>query len=128
VTPTRSGTLSVTLMQPKAGEYEIWLGGSVTGSLELRIDGESVHRVTGQLNNDGQYVSLGQAALRAGANELELDYSAGGWRPGSEVPQEPVGPLVLRPVSGAEPILSVSPGRSRELCGRRLDWLELVEG
>jgi hypothetical protein len=128
VTPSDNGTLSLILMQPKAGEYEFWLGGSIAGSLELRLDGERVERVTGQLNNDGQYVSLGQAALRPGANEVELDYTRGGWRPGSDVPQEPVGPLVLRPVSGAEPILSVSPARSQKLCDRRLDWLELVEG
>jgi hypothetical protein len=128
VTPSDNGTLSLILMQPKAREYEFWLGGSIAGSLELRLDGERVERVTGQLNNDGQYVSLGQAALRPGANEVELDYTRGGWRPGSDVPQEPVGPLVLRPVSGAEPILSVSPARSQKLCDRRLDWLELVEG
>jgi hypothetical protein len=126
VTPTATGTLTTDVEVPKAEEYEFWVGGSVGGGLELRLNGDPIADVRGQLNNDGQYISLGQGMLRSGANSLELLYTAGGWRPGAEIPQEPIGPLVLRPVSGAESILSVEPGRSRELCGRRLDWLELV--
>jgi hypothetical protein len=127
VTPQSSGDLRASV-EAAGGEYEFWLGGSVSGSVELRVDGAQVAGVRGQLNNDGQYVSLGQGTLREGGNELLLRYSAGGWHPGSEVPQEPVGPLVLRPVLGAEPILSAAPAAARRLCGRRLDWIELVKG
>jgi hypothetical protein len=128
VTPTSAGTLTARLRSPRGGEYEFWVGGSISAGLDLKLNGESIADVRRLLNNSGQYMSLGQGTLRPGANTVELEHSEGGWAPGVEVPQAPIGPLVLRPVAGAERILSVVPAQSSELCGRRLDWVELVEG
>ena len=129
VTPGGTGTMTIEIEAPEASQTEFWVGGSVSGELELRLDGEPVADVQRQLNSTGQYVSLGQALLRQGPNTIEIHYTNGGWGPGSDVAQEPIGPLVLRPTDEvAERILSVEPGRSSALCGRRLDWVELVSG
>jgi hypothetical protein len=121
--------MPIELEARRSAETEIWVGGSVRGELELSVNGERVAAVDDQLNNDGQYVSLGRGMLRQGRNSLELHYTAGGWSPGAHAPQEPIGPLVLRPGGEAdERILSVAPEQSAALCGRRLDWIELVRG
>jgi hypothetical protein len=129
VTPTSSGTMTIEIEAKQGAETEFWVGGSVRGDLELILNGKRVAGVEDQLNNNGQYLSLGEGTLRPGANTIELHYSAGGWRPGSHAPQEPIGPLVLRPAGEVdEHLLSVAPEQSAALCGRRLDWIELVRG
>jgi hypothetical protein len=128
VTPTSSGDLTAHPSVPRAGDYEFWVGGSISGGLELSVNGRAVADVRHQQNNYGQYISLDQGFLRRGENTLELRHEAGGWGPGVEVPQEPIGPLVLRPVRGAEPIVSLAPANAENLCGRRLDWVALTSG
>ncbi len=128
VTPGSTGTLTVHLSVPAAGEYEFWVGGSVSVGVAMSVNGSTVARVGHQLNNHGQYISLGQGSLRRGPNTLELRYADGGWGPGAEVPQRPIGPLVMRPVQDAEPIVSVAPEDAENLCGKRLDWVALASG
>jgi hypothetical protein len=126
VTPQSSGVLTARMQAPRTGEYAFWVGGSISGGLELRVNARQVADVRQQLNNAGQFVSLGQGVLRRGSNAVELLHTKGGWRPGSEAPQGPVGPLVARQVQGAEPIVYAAPSRAKDLCGKRLDWVELV--
>jgi hypothetical protein len=129
VTPTSTGAMTIELAGERGGRTEFWVGGSVRGELEATLNGRRIADVEDQLNNDGQYLSLGEGNLRPGADTLELRYTAGGWAPGAHGPQEPIGPLVLRPAAKPEePILSVAPEQSAALCGRRLDWIELVRG
>ncbi|HEU4736888.1 MAG TPA: hypothetical protein VFS48_07690, partial [Solirubrobacterales bacterium] len=74
VTPEGSGTLTAELAEERGGAYSFWLGGSVAGEMDLTVNGKRVATARRQLNNDGQYVSLGEADLRPGANALELSY------------------------------------------------------
>lgn len=125
VTPASSGTISAEYSAPRPGEYEFWLGGSLSGEVELSVNGKGLESERELLNNDGQYVPLGEASLDEGPNDLELSFERGGWRPGATAYQGPVGPLVIRPATAEEQVVSVPVDRSGELCGRRLDWIEV---
>lgn len=128
ITPADSGALSLEYSAPNEGQYEFWLGGSVAGGVELDVGGETVGSARGSLNNDRQYVPLGRGRLASGANDLELSFERGGSRPGSSAYQGPVGPLVVRPVDPDPPVLSFEPEQAEQLCGRRLDWIEIDAG
>jgi hypothetical protein len=49
----------------------------------------------GQLNNAGQYTSLGGITLQAGVHAIELRYSGGLLAPGGGGPEYGLGPLVV---------------------------------
>jgi hypothetical protein len=46
--------------------------------------------------------------------------------PGGQVTNQTVGPLVLARSPGAQHACEVDPARARSLCGRLLDWIEIV--
>ena len=59
--PVTPGTIGARVRVPRAGRYEIWLGGSVRPEVDLTVDGRRVGQVRHQLNNEGEYVLLGRA-------------------------------------------------------------------
>ena len=46
--------------------------------------------------------------------------------PGDGGTQRTIGPLVLQPPSDTQSVRYLDPTRARELCGKRLDWIEIV--
>jgi hypothetical protein len=128
VIPGDQDGLTMDVEVTAAGPYEIWLGGSVNGRVELLANGMPVGSVRHLLNNSGQYISFGKVELRSGVNTLELRHSGADLHPGSGGEALPIGPLVLRPAGAAAPVQVISASRAGELCGRRLDWVELVSG
>jgi hypothetical protein len=127
VFPARPGTASGTIFLPRAGRYDAWLGGSFGRGLAVSLDGRPVGQVRYELSNNGQYVRLGAVDLGAGPHRLALRYGDSGLHPGSAQQSNPLGPFVLEPLGAADrPAITVAPARARELCGRSLDWVEIV--
>jgi hypothetical protein len=126
VYPESDGEMRIETELARAGEYEFWVGGTVSGELTLTVNGEEAGSAQHLQNNNGQYIPLGTAPLREGANLLELSYQEDLLTPGSEGPQIPIGPLVLRPVGPPSPVRTVPADRAAELCGERLDWVAVV--
>ena len=111
----------------QGGRYSVWLGGSVRGSAELRIDGERIRSRRHQLNNSGLYVELGVVDLAEGDHRLVVQLGGGDLAPGSGGPREAVGPIVIGPGPGADSeVIEVDPADAEELCGQRWDWVEAV--
>lgn len=124
VLPSTPGTLEAGARLPESGRYEVWVGGSFRGRLSVSIDGRTVGVARHRLNNAGQYVGMGSARLVAGPHLVRLDYENSDWHPGSGGEAFPLGPLVLSRQTAALPVRHLPPSRARELCGRRLDWIE----
>jgi len=125
-TPRGDGVVSGTVRLPEGGLWRAWIGGSIRGRLELRVDGVAAGSVTHVLNNAGLFAELGAAELGAGEHPFELRYRGADLRhPGSGGPAEPLGPVVW---SGSGPdAAAVERTGARDatrLCGRRLDWIE----
>ncbi len=127
--PTVPGTLSAEVEVPSAGEYELWLGGSVRPLVGARIDGRAFGEARGELNNAGGYVSFGRGELARGRHLIELEFSAPDLRPGSAGPAKPIGPLALAGADAARSrLVEVDPADARSLCGHSWDWVELRVG
>jgi hypothetical protein len=93
--PTGPGVIRARIRLASTGRYSVWVGGSFHNRLAAVIDGRVVGARTDQLNNSGQYTSLGSATLVAGVHVVELRYSSNVLAPGSGGPEYGLGPLVL---------------------------------
>jgi hypothetical protein len=124
--PIGSGTLSAEFDVPVAGRYETWLGGSFRGSVVLQVDGRSVGAARHRLNNSGQYTRLGEAVVRRGTHFVTLRYGGADLHPGSGSYPFAFGPIVLSRAEDDPPVTYVEAAQARNLCGRRLDWIEAL--
>lgn len=128
VRPVSDGTATVTVDVPEAGDWRLWVGGGVLGSLKVAVDGEPVGDVRHQLDASIGWIRFGTAELDAGRHEVTLEASRSWWRPGrgSDEGQLPLGPLAL--TREAEPELERVPtAQVNRLCdGRTYDWVEVL--
>ena len=113
------GTVDV----PAAGSYEIWLRGDVPRRVELFVDGTAAGTVQG-LNSPGQWFEAKRLALAAGEHDVRVLVRGGSAAPGDG------GMLTIGPVAFVrdEParVRMLPVQRWRTLCGKQLDWIELV--
>ena len=78
-------------------------------------------------SNEGGYTLLGEAELAAGTHTVTLRFSGPDLHPGSSGATFGIGPLVLSTTTAADaPVTFVPAARARELCGKRLDWVEAL--
>jgi hypothetical protein len=125
------GEMVWTVKLPRAGEWRVWLSAPFGRGFELRIDGEHVGDVSYELGNSGQYLSLGTVRLDAGRHQLRLIREGGDFRAGNGRGDAPLGPLVFEradaPARRAR-VVEIEPSAYRSLCGKPLDWVEVVSG
>jgi hypothetical protein len=127
VHPLGDGAVATEFELPRSGEWRAWLGGSVRGGVELYVDGRRLGSARHLLNNYGFHVDLGSAELGAGAHELELRFDRSGLDPGHGGRVEPAGPVILTTSEpGDAELVTLPPRRARQLCGERLDWVEIA--
>jgi hypothetical protein len=126
--PDGPGTVTTTVDVPRAGEFEVWLRGSVRPRAELLVDGTPVGEVRHQLQNAGLYTLLGEARLDEGTHEVSVRFHGADLHPGSGGAARPIGPLVLSDSDASEAALATVPTAlaERRLCGREWDWIEAV--
>ncbi len=124
VVPGGGGRLDAGIHLPATARYEVWIGGSFRGRLDVVIDGVRVARAWHRLSYGGQFFSLGHAPLTAGRHSARLIYQPGGLRPGTGGDAWAFGPLVFSQEVDAEPA-EVPLSRAGVLCRRELDWVEL---
>jgi hypothetical protein len=125
VRATTPGTLVTSVAVPRAGRYEVWLGGSFGRGFEVWIAGRRVGRVKNSLSNRGQFTRVGDITLARGNHPVEIRFGNASLAPGSAETRQPLGPLVLTPPGDAT-LETVAPARARTLCRERLDWVEIV--
>lgn len=125
--PHGAGTARLQVTVPSAGRYGFYLQGSVRNRLVLVVDGVEVGSVEEQLNENKQFLYFREAPLSAGTHVVSLVLDGQTLAPGSGGPPEPIGPLVLSPVSAEDlPVRELPATRAKALCGRHLDWVEAL--
>jgi hypothetical protein len=127
LTPTTPGTLQAHFRLTGHQRYALWLGGSFGRGFQVSVDGRPQGDATDQLANIGEYAEVGNVGLGAGVHTITLRYpTAGLLDPGSGARDTLLSAIVFEPLAPAGTLVRVSPSQATQLCGRSLDWIELV--
>jgi hypothetical protein len=124
---TGPGRIQTGVTVPAYGDYELWLEGSVDSRpLHVVLDGRVVGEPSTQSGGDGNAIYVSTLKLTSGHHDIELARYGGGWRPGSSAGTVIDG-VVLEPVAAEhETVQTLGPSAWRSLCGRSLDWVEVL--
>jgi hypothetical protein len=105
------------------GVYRAWLRGDFPRAVQMLVDGRSAGTVKG-VNTAGQWLDGARVRLTAGEHRVEVRMGGGSPAP-SDGAIVTIGTLAL--VHEEPAVLQTVPvARWRSLCGRDLDWIELV--
>lgn len=130
VTVPGAGRASASLRVPKTGRYRVWLQGSFSRALDVRLDGRPVGTAAYEIAYNGAYLLLGNVNLRAGRHELLITRGKTTLHPGDGGELQGnvfMGPTVLSPVEADRRTVRLTqPRDARALCSKRLDWIEIV--
>jgi hypothetical protein len=110
-------------LRVSGGRYAVWVRGSFGRPIEVSVGGRTVGSVKG-INTPSGWHRAGSVELAAGMHDVELSRGGGNLAPGDGA-EAVVGPTVLERVEAAG-LVEFPPSRARDLCGRELDWIELV--
>jgi hypothetical protein len=86
-----------TFSATRSGRYELWVSGSVRGELTAFVDGRPAGRIRHQVDNEGQYTSLGQIELTAGSHSVATRHRLSSFRPGEGGEAWQTGALLVTP-------------------------------
>jgi len=137
---TTPGTAVGHIAVPNSQSYELYLDGSFGRGFEVRVDGRHVGAVKIQISGYLSSVPVGSVYLPAGVHKFEFIYPKVGLSPGSgetlgveeflgDVRFTSLSAIVLQPRQyPRSELISVAPAEVARLCGRPLDWVELVRG
>lgn len=123
--PSGDGNLELGTTVPRAGRYELWLGGSADRGFATSVDGHRLDPVRYEPNPPGQYSPAGALWLDAGAHRVTLVRTADALHPGRAAGQ-PLTSVVLAPPEDRSRMTNVPPEEARTLCGGTFDWVEAV--
>ena len=122
-----------TLKLPHAlAGYQLWLGGSFSRGFDVRVDGRRIGSISDALNPVGAYERVGAPlSLTAGSHTIVVVYHGeSALAPGSADSEPPtydeLTAVALAPPFAQAHYVTVSPARASELCGRSLDWIEVI--
>ena len=129
LTPLAPGHAVAHIAVAHAGSYQLWLGGSFSRGFEVSVDGRHVGDVKDQLLSLGGYAPVANVFLTPGVHTLVLTYPTPNLTPGSANNDlTTLAAITLQPQSPPSRLLEVAPSQATRLCGRPLDWIELVTG
>jgi hypothetical protein len=131
LTPTTAGaTATAHVVIPHTAKgYQLWLGGSFARGLTVSIDGQRIGAVADALDPVGAYERIGSPlTLVPGTYAITLTYPKANLSPGNADTEDytSLTAIALSPPSTTGQMVTVTPARARSLCGRSLDWLEVV--
>jgi hypothetical protein len=139
----RSGVIKGTAVAPVTDRYTFWITGDFHRRIELLVDGEPIAKPRREhLAETGTfYAPIGSRQLTKGPHPVELRFDdEGPLRPGTGgyaaiAPPSSglhprllsIGPLVLQRSVPDSRITYVTRSQVRDLCGKRIDWLEPIQ-
>jgi hypothetical protein len=126
--PNTPGTAFAQIRVYGDQDYEVWLGGSFSRGFEVSVDGHHLGKLKDELLDIGEYAPVGEVYLTPGVHVFALTYPHADLTPGSgDNQQTSLAAISLQPLSRPPAqLLRVAPGKARSLCGRSLDWVEIV--
>jgi hypothetical protein len=129
LTPTTAGRAVSHIAVPRGERYEVWLDGSFGRGFDVSVDGEHLGRLKNELSLFSQmaYVHLADVFLEPGVRTFVFTYPHADLTPGSGNNEfTSLAAITLQPQSPASELITVAPRQAARLCGRPLDWIELV--
>jgi hypothetical protein len=127
LTATTPGEAVGHVALPSPQRYGLWLDGTFSRGFKVSVDGRNVGRVKDQLSGFGAYVQVAEVFLGEGIHTVTLTYPHADLTPGSgENELTSISAITLEPQSPASELIQVAPDQYSRLCGRTLDWIELV--
>ena len=126
VLPQGSGEISLSTTIAHSGNYLLWIGGSYRGALKITVDGKSTFFSSSSLTHTNSFSQIGALFLSAGVHHLDLKYSTSWLSPGSGGPAFELGPIALSKSPADLPVTTIEPSQIKTLCGKSLDWIEVV--
>ena len=109
-----------------AERYRVWLQASVSQRFQVWVGGHHVGSVSYELGPPGQFVQVGTVDLPAGGQVVRIVRPGSNLSPGDDPLGQMLGPLMLGQEPDPPPVSQITPAQARSLCGRSLDWLEIV--
>jgi hypothetical protein len=132
LTPTTPGRAVAHIGVTSAQSYELWLGGSFDRGFDVSVDGAHVGNVKDELSRFNGYVHIADVFLAPGVHTFVLAYPHADLTPGSgdsDTEFTLLSAIGLQPrQSPPSELIEVAPQQAAGLCGRPLDWIELVTG
>jgi hypothetical protein len=110
----------------RPGRYAVWEEASISRRVSVWVGRQHIGSVGYYLGPPGQFVRVGDVSLRAGKQPVMIAPAGSNLAPGQTVRSELLGPLVLVRDAAAPPVSEIAPRDARSLCGRRLNWVEIV--
>jgi hypothetical protein len=130
VVPVGPGELKQRLRFPAGGRYVVWLEGSFGRAMKVWVDRRYVGDVAYEEGYPGGHQRAGEISLAPGVHDVRVVGGGGDLRPGnggSDVSMRHLGPVVFSPRGNERRELRfLDPASGGELCGRTLDWIEVV--
>jgi hypothetical protein len=128
LTPTSPGVATTHIAVASEQLYGLWLGGSFSRGFRVSVDGRHVGSVKNELDSIDDYVQIANIHLTPGVHTIKLEYPGPSLAPGSAEPNlTSLSAIVLQPLQRpSTELIEVAPSQSSELCGRSLDWIEIV--
>ena len=108
--------------------YQLWLGGQFSRGFEVSVNGRHVGTVKNQLSGFKAYVPVASVYLAPGVHTFVLTYPHASLSPGSSQSlYTQLAAIALEPETPSAQLLTVLPHEAKLLCGKSLDWLEVVK-
>jgi hypothetical protein len=120
------GSIVGSLDVPRSGSYQVWLDAAVVRRFDVWVAGEHIGYAQNQLGPPQQFVHVGQVTLAPGLHQVKIVPATGSVRPGQDATTQLIGPVMLVQAPDPPPVRVINPSGARSLCGRSLDWLEIV--
>jgi hypothetical protein len=121
-----SGRVTGTIRVPRSGRYQVWLSGSISRRVLVFVGGHLVGTLVHQIASSGQFLMVGTVELDAGSQPVDITRPPSTLAPGNVLGGDMIGPLVLVAGKDPPPVQELAPKQAGGLCGRRLEWLEVV--
>lgn len=122
----QSGNVTGMVGISRPGTYQVWLEAAVSQHFPVWVGRRLIGTTPNELGPPGQFVRIGRVTLMAGSQPVEITRPAPNLGPGQDGTTRYLGPLMLVSEPDPPPVMQISPGDARSLCGRSLDWLEIV--
>ncbi|MHB1836911.1 MAG: hypothetical protein ACYCXW_18335, partial [Solirubrobacteraceae bacterium] len=126
ITRQQAGVLVQRVSVPVSGNYEMLAAGAISQKLTFIVDGHRVGALSYDLGPPGQITPVGSIHLTAGRHWVAVVRPGVNLLPGDGGTERTIGPVLLLHGPAVPPVFETAPSNYRSLCGRYLDWLEVV--
>jgi hypothetical protein len=128
LTANTPGTAVAHIILPDAEVYRLWLGGIFTRGFHISVDGSHVGDVSNEIVDIDGYVPVARLQLPRGVHTVKITYPSAGIGPGAgDNNYTSLNDIAFAPLQHqATRMLRVDPAQAKSLCGRPLDWIDVM--